>query len=89
MTPELTRMGVGAVASSTGVLAKAAAGRTSEESRVLIASIRRIKYLHGDDSHRHHFYPNEIRLSTTKSDIFNFQRLKCNRTDELLNYLTI
>jgi len=45
------------VASSTGVLANAAAGRISEGSMMLVASIRRIKYLHGDDSHLHHFYP--------------------------------
>jgi hypothetical protein len=50
-------MGVGAVASSTGVLAKAAAGRVSEESMMLVASIRRIKYLHDDNSYRYYFLP--------------------------------
>ena len=57
VTPVLTRVGVGAEASSTGVLAFTTAGRNSEGSSKLVASIRRRKYLHGDDSHRHHFYP--------------------------------
>jgi hypothetical protein len=42
VTPVLTRTGVGAEASSTGVLALAAAGRNNEESIRLAASIRRI-----------------------------------------------
>jgi hypothetical protein len=68
-------MGVGAVASSTGVLAKAAAGRVSEESMMLVASIRRIKYLHGDDSYRHYYYPYNARLSIKISAILIFNKL--------------
>jgi hypothetical protein len=39
VTPVLTRTGVGAEVSSTGVLAFTAAGKVSEESRRLAASI--------------------------------------------------